>query len=81
MVLGVAHCGMMHPWQVPNVSRKSRVRFPYRFQLTVTKMKCAQCGVEFTQGGRESKLCSYCYIYGDNCNDCLVKQFCKNKAK
>jgi hypothetical protein len=39
---------------------------------------CEMCGVVYHRNGRTSNnLCSFCYLYGDDCSKCSIKEFCK----
>lgn len=41
---------------------------------------CEQCGIEYHRNGRiYNNLCSYCYLYGDDCNKCDIKEYCKKR--
>lgn len=39
--------------------------------------RCSQCKITFTDRGSESTLCSYCFLFGADCEKCLIKNHCK----
>jgi hypothetical protein len=43
-------------------------------------VRCEQCGVEYTKGGRiYNNLCSFCFLFGDDCSKCPLKNVCKKE--